>query len=98
MINNSSSKCFDSIQRLRPGRNIDLNDPNADPERIRAKVLEDISFLQSRIDHIKRVKASFANPAILNTYQSMLESREEMLSLLDDTLPNFERQSVIAIR
>lgn len=53
---------------------------NTSTAAIAAKVLEDIHFLQDRIDRIKRLRAPDA--AVLNTYQSMLESRESVLQWL----------------
>lgn len=42
------------------------------------KVMEDIQFLQDRIDRIKQLQTP--NSSVLKTYQSMLASREEVLT------------------
>lgn len=67
-----------SIDRLipRPPYN------NASTSAIAAKVLEDIHFLQDRIDRVQ--KQQKPNTTVLNTYQSMLDSREAVLMWLRD--------------
>ncbi len=47
---------------------------------IATKVREDILFLQDRIDRIKKLQTP--NSSVLKTYQSMLDSREAVLSWL----------------
>lgn len=98
MIDSNSNKHPHSVQRMRPKRSSDFSRPRVNPDDFRAKVLEDISFLQSRIAHIKRTSPSFTSPAILNTYQSMLENKENMLALIDDDLPIIERQTISLLR
>ena len=58
--------------------------PSIDPESVKQKVIEDINFLQDRIDHIKRTKMAENNPLILQTYESMLESRLAVLDWLGE--------------
>jgi hypothetical protein len=53
---------------------------NASSSVIAAKVIEDIHFLQDRIDRIKKLQTP--NSTVLKTYQSMLESREAVLAWL----------------
>lgn len=53
---------------------------NASSSAIAAKVIEDIHFLQDRIDRIKKLQTP--NSTVLKTYQSMLESREAVLTWL----------------
>lgn len=55
---------------------------NASNAAIAAKVIEDINFLQDRIDRIKRLQTP--NSSVLKTYQSMLESRQTVLEWLKD--------------
>lgn len=50
---------------------------NASNAAIAAKVIEDIHFLQDRIERIKKLQTP--NSTVLKTYQSMLESREAVL-------------------
>lgn len=42
-----------------------------------AKVIEDIQFLQDRIERVKNLQSP--NTTVLKTYQSMLQSRQEVL-------------------
>lgn len=53
---------------------------NASSSAIAAKVIEDIHFLQDRIERIKKLQTP--NSTVLKTYQSMLESREAVLAWL----------------
>ena len=53
---------------------------NASSGAIAAKVIEDIHFLQDRIERIKKLQTP--NSTVLKTYQSMLESREAVLAWL----------------
>lgn len=53
---------------------------NASSSAIAAKVIEDIQFLQDRIERIKKLQTP--NSTVLKTYQSMLESREAVLAWL----------------
>lgn len=53
---------------------------NASSSAIAAKVIEDIHFLQDRIERIKKLQTP--NSTVLKTYQSMLESREAVLEWL----------------
>lgn len=55
---------------------------NASTTAIAAKILEDIQFLQDRIARIKKLQTP--NSSVLNTYQSMLESRESVLQWLKE--------------
>lgn len=55
---------------------------NASNAAIAAKVVEDINFLQDRIERIKRLQTP--NSTVLKTYQSMLESRQSVLEWLKD--------------
>lgn len=64
-----------SIDRLIP-----RSPYNASTTAIAHKVLEDIHFLQDRINRIKRLQTP--NSTVLKTYQSMLESRESVLQWL----------------
>lgn len=59
---------------------------------IAAKVLEDIHFLQDRIDRIKRLRSPDA--AVLGTYQSMLDSRELVLQWLREN-EDFEEHDAV---
>lgn len=51
-------------------------------EEVKTKVIEDINFLRGRISHIKHSKFVTPNSSILKTYESMLQSRESVLSWL----------------
>lgn len=53
---------------------------NANSSAIASKVIEDIQFLQDRIERIKKLQTP--NSTVLKTYQSMLESRESVLEWL----------------
>lgn len=53
---------------------------NSSSSAIAAKVIEDIHFLQDRIERIKKLQTP--NSTVLKTYQSMLESREAVLAWL----------------
>lgn len=55
---------------------------NASTAAIAAKIAEDIQFLQDRIARIKKLQTP--NSSVLNTYQSMLESRESVLQWLKE--------------
>lgn len=55
---------------------------DANSSTIVEKVREDILFLQDRIERIKALAAP--NPTVLQTYQSMLESRKAVLQWLKD--------------
>lgn len=55
---------------------------NASNAAIAAKVIEDIHFLQDRIERIKKLQTP--NSTVLKTYQSMLESRQSVLEWLKD--------------
>ena len=68
-LNNDSDK---SIEALNDERSKD----------IAKKVLEDINFLKDRISRIKRTNN--INPGVLNTYESMLESRQSVLKWLEE--------------
>ncbi len=62
------------IDRLMPRSSLDSS------SAIAAKVIEDIHFLQDRIERIKKLQTP--NSTVLKTYQSMLESREAVLEWL----------------
>lgn len=66
-----------SIDRLIP-----RSPYNASNAAIAAKVIEDIHFLQDRIDRIKKLQTP--NSTVLKTYQSMLESRQAVLQWLKE--------------
>lgn len=53
---------------------------NSSSSAIATKVIEDIHFLQDRIERIKKLQTP--NSTVLKTYQSMLESREAVLAWL----------------
>lgn len=55
---------------------------NASTAAIATKVLADIHFLQDRISRIKKLQTP--DPMVLQTYQSMLDSRESVLQWLKD--------------
>jgi len=83
---NTDHSTFESLVRLRSNRRKRSVDKRVNPEEVKAKVLEDISFLRGRIDHIKRARQPNSNPSILQTYESMLESRESVLVWLNDNI------------
>ena len=66
------------------------------------KVVEDIHFLRGRINHIQNAQHTHSSPSILKTYQSMLESKEAILTWLCKTYDltidkeNFERSCVLS--
>lgn len=96
MSNPTSFKTFEALNRLRSAtkRASESNERHSVPRtrtpdsvnsvEVTAKVIEDIHFLRDRIDHIKRSNYPSPNPTILQTYQSMLESRESVLNWLQD--------------
>ena len=55
---------------------------NSSNSAIAAKVVEDIQFLQERISRLKKQQAP--NTTILETYQTMLKSREAVLEWLKE--------------
>lgn len=55
---------------------------NANNAAIADKVIEDIHFLQDRIERIKKLQTP--NSTVLKTYQSMLESRQAVLEWLKE--------------
>ena len=71
-----------SIHRARSGE--DSTSGGLYTQDMTTKVMEDIHFLRDRIAHIKRSRMSTPNPVILQTYQSMLESRESVLAWLNE--------------
>ena len=71
-----------AIHRVRVGENTECNELYT--QDMATKVMEDIHFLRDRIAHIKRSRMSSPNPVILQTYQSMLESRESVLAWLNE--------------
>lgn len=64
-----------SIDRLIP-----RSPYNASNSALANKVVEDIQFLQDRIERIKRLQTP--NSTVLSTYQSMLDSRQAVLQWL----------------
>ncbi len=95
MLNNKArSTSFENLVRLRNTRRQSVRETPVNKDEVIAKVIEDINFLRDRIAHIKRAKKSLTNPTILNTYQSMLESRETVLaSLSEASLEYFREQA-----
>ncbi len=92
MLDNSSDDTIDDLLRLRTNKRHETNN-RVDPDEVVAKVIEDINFLRGRINHIKRAALTPRTPTILNTYESMLKSRESVLSWLQDgaSNSNYER-------
>lgn len=91
MIDSASDNKADELLRLRTNKRQEaLN--RVDPDEVVAKVIEDINFLRGRINHIKRAALSPRTPTILDTYESMLKSRESVLSWLQDDaqISNYE--------
>ncbi|MFL0800768.1 MAG: hypothetical protein K6L80_09995 [Agarilytica sp.] len=84
MLNKPSENTFDELIRLRTHKRPNVDDTHVDPDEVLAKVIEDINFLRGRIDHIKRSSLSARNPTILSTYESMLKSRESILTWLQE--------------
>lgn len=62
---------------------------------IASKVIEDIHFLQDRIERIKKLQTP--NSTVLKTYQSMLESRQAVLQWMRDNGDLDEEHSSHAI-
>lgn len=81
----NNSGAHSSVIRLKTARcsSKPMNSP-VDPESVKQKVIEDINFLRDRIEHIKRTRMAENNPLILQTYESMLESRLAVLDWLSD--------------
>lgn len=48
------------------------------------RVEEDIQHLRQHIEHIQNLPTQNKNSTVLNTYLSMLKSREEVLNLLEE--------------
>lgn len=86
MLDKSDDKTFDDPLRLRTNKRNESDTQRVDPDEVIAKVIEDINFLRGRINHIKRALVSSRTPTILATYESMLKSREAVLSWLQDGL------------
>ncbi len=63
------------IRRIMPTATSDTS-----VDALARKVLEDIQFLQERIERVGRLQTP--NSVVLNTYQSMLESRQQVLAWL----------------
>ncbi len=93
MLNKPSENTFDELIRLRTHKRQNINDTHVDPDEVLAKVIEDINFLRGRIDHIKRSTLSVRNPTILATYESMLKSRESILTWLQEDSDDMYRNS-----
>ncbi len=95
MIDNSSDNTLDDLVRLRTNKRHETHN-RVDPDEVVAKVIEDINFLRGRINHIKRAALSPRTPTILATYESMLKSRESVLSWLQDDVSNSDYINVRA--
>lgn len=95
MIDNSSDNTLDDLIRLRTNKRHEPHN-RVDPDEAVAKVIEDINFLLGRINHIKRSALSPRTPTILATYESMLKSRESVLSWLQDDVNNSGYKNVHA--
>ncbi len=91
MLNKTANYTFDSSMRIGFFRRQNIRNEQVDPETVRAKVIEDINFLRGRIDRIKRSNGARINPSIVKTYESMLESREAILSWLEDITPPVDK-------
>ncbi len=63
------------IRRIMPAATSDTS-----VDALARKVMEDIQFLQERIERVGRLQTP--NSAVLSTYQSMLESRQQVLAWL----------------
>lgn len=85
----SGETTFDELIRLRTNKHSNGEHRHVDPSDVISKVVEDINFLRGRIAHIKKSSISSRNPTILATYESMLKSRESVLSWLQDDTQDF---------
>jgi|GEM_PF-2071422 len=84
MLSHTSGSTIGEVLRRHANRRQPNAKINVDPQAVKAKVIEDINFLRSRIDHIRRAETLHSNPTIVKTYESMLESRESVLAWIDD--------------
>lgn len=76
----SSSKNNGALSPAQISKIMPSAGPDISVDALARKVLEDIQFLQERIDRVSRLQTP--NSAVLKTYQSMLESRQQVLAWL----------------
>ncbi len=81
-----SVSTYDELIRLRTHKRHNDGHERVSPEEVMKKVIEDINFLRGRIDHIKRSAMAASNPTIIETYESMLQSRESVLAWLQEDM------------
>ena len=92
MQSKPSVSTYDELLRLRTHKRHSDRHERIRAEEVIEKVIEDINFLQGRIDHIKRSALAINNPSIIATYESMLQSRESVLAWLQEGTQEFTSQ------
>ncbi|WP_086929725.1 hypothetical protein [Agarilytica rhodophyticola] len=94
MPDNLTNRTLPNFVHYRSNRHRVSQGQYVNPDEVKIKVIEDINFLRGRISHIKHSKFVTPNSSILKTYESMLQSRESVLSwLLENDYEECDKRS-----